>query len=146
MSSPKDKTKLSRWQLNASPLARASYLLPAPRRRQLSSGPLGGDGWAKLVAFIVPNRYVCLRSFWGSKGESSIYLLHNTRWTPLLYISISGRSFLFSGKPTFNETGVNLWFPKSLIIGCAGSWETFSNTNKLSASNCVSFHLRTIAA
>jgi hypothetical protein len=48
MNSPKDKIKRSTLQLNASPLARASYLIPAARRRQLSSGPLGGDSFRKF--------------------------------------------------------------------------------------------------
>ena len=121
--------------------ARIVYDDLAARCRQLSSGPLGGDGCAKLFAFIVPNRYVWFRSFRGSKGESSIYLLHNTQWTPLLYISISERPFFFSGKPTFNETGVNLNFQRLLIIRCAVSWEALSSIKNLSATNSVSFPL-----
>jgi hypothetical protein len=45
MSSPKDKSKRSRWQLNASSLARASYDNQAARRRQLSSGPLASENY-----------------------------------------------------------------------------------------------------
>ena len=75
MSSPND---------NTSPHARAFYDNPVARRRQLSSGPLGGDVLLSIVAFIVPIRYVCSTVFRGPKGESSTYLLHNTQGSPLL--------------------------------------------------------------
>jgi hypothetical protein len=53
MSSPDD---------NTSPHARAFYDNLAARRRQLSSGPLGGDNLYSLVVFVAPNLYVCSRS------------------------------------------------------------------------------------
>jgi hypothetical protein len=60
---------------------------------------------------------------------------------PLLYISISERPFFLSGKQAFNETGMSQGFRMPLVIGCAGSWEALSNTNKQLASNSVSFPL-----
>src|SRR5450759_5904927 len=44
---------------NTSSHARAFYDNHVARRRQLSSGPLGGDNFQSLVVFVGPNRYVC---------------------------------------------------------------------------------------
>src|SRR5450759_4883717 len=69
---------------NTSPHARAFYDNHVARRRQLSSGPLGGDCQQSLVVFVVPNPYVRCTVFRGPKGESSTYLLQNTPCSPLL--------------------------------------------------------------
>jgi hypothetical protein len=76
--------------------------------------------------------------FLGSKGESSnvCYAILDEL---LFYIYLFPGDHFSNGKQAFNEKGVNLCFPRSLIIRCAGSWEALSITNKHSASNCVSF-------
>src|SRR5450759_2746951 len=48
-----------------------SYLISAARRRQLSSGPLGGDNFQSLVCFRWSKSVRLLYSYRGSKGESS---------------------------------------------------------------------------
>ena len=54
MSSPDD---------NTSPHARANYDNHVARRRQLSSGPLGGDVFQNTVAFFASKRYACVHFF-----------------------------------------------------------------------------------
>jgi hypothetical protein len=93
VSSPKDKTKISRWQLNASPHARASYLIQAPRRRQLSSGPLArrsndsrnGSGvfkklsWrlsmTKKLAYWISITLLCSASFGCSSSPNLLQIM-----------------------------------------------------------------------
>jgi len=44
-----------------------------------------------------------------------------------------------------NETGVNQGFPKSLVIGRAGSWEARSSSSTVSGFNSVSFPLTQVS-
>jgi hypothetical protein len=81
----------------------------------------------------------------GSKGDSS-NICYKILDELLFYIYLFQGDHFYIGKKAFNEKDVNLAFPMSLIIRCAGSWEALSNTNRQLASNSVSFPERSIAA
>src|SRR5450756_2885682 len=100
MSSPND---------NTSPHARASYDNPVARRRQLSSGPLGGDCEQSLVVFVVPNPYVRCTVFSGFKGR--IFHISATKYSMFSpsTVYLSAKRCLTSQAPIFN-------LHKSLIV------------------------------
>ena len=90
----------------------------------ISSGPLGGDGSRSLVVFVVSNPYVCVSAFRGSKGDSSNICFKVLIGLLFYYISLFSSDIM-----KFNETGAIRNVRRSLIIGCAVSWEALSSTN-----------------
>ena len=75
----------------------------------------------------------------GVQRENLLYICYKILNELPFYIYLFQGNHFSSGKQAFNETGVNRGFQKSLIIGCAGSWEALSSMKNLSATNSVSF-------
>jgi hypothetical protein len=109
------------------------YDNPVARRRQLSSRPLGGDCLQSLVAFIVPNRYVCFRSI-GVQRENLLHSCYKILHVlPFYNLSI--------GEKMFNETSVSGEFPTVTNNRARSNLDYFTKYENYFVSNCAHPHL-----
>src|SRR5450759_922666 len=117
---------------NTSPHTRAFYDNQAARRRQLSSGPLGGDCEQSLVVFVVPNPYVRCTVFSGFKGR--IFHISATK-----YSMFSPSTVYLSAKRCSTKQAPMVNLQKSLIIKRDLTWPTLVSAKKYFVSNCAPF-------
>jgi hypothetical protein len=92
-----------------------SYDSPTTRRRQLSSGPLGGDNQQSLVAFVAPKLYVSYRFIGVQRATLLVTATKYSMNSSSIIRSLHGQ-YCSSGKQAFYESSVSVRFRNSLVI------------------------------